>query len=216
MRARNHLKDCPDRDECRGCLPREAEYGDLCWPCHRRLELMLTDMPTVASWLAVHLPRGSTHRPKQDYQKPKKADAPPIPIDLDVLDVGETIYASISGWVGALVDRTSLVGPDDDTLDALCRYLLTHLQAVENQPFLPAMWEELAWITSDAHALAPWRPEVRRLFGIPCPECHVAALVIYGGDVDATCQDCRTMVPESIYPLWAKVAAEETGKVEVE
>jgi hypothetical protein len=212
LRARNHVTDCPDREHCRGCLPRSADYGDLCWPCHRRLELMLADFPTVADWLNVHLPRGSSRRPKADYQKPKKAEAAPIPIDLDVLDVGETIYASIRGWVDALVDSTSLTGPADDHLQVLCAYLRTHLTAVECAPFIAPMWDELAWLTSDAHALAPWRPEVRRLDGIPCPECHIAALVIFGGDTDATCTECRHIIPESIYPLWTKVAAEKWGK----
>lgn len=172
---------------------------------------MLTELPTVSDWLATHLPRGTTRRMKEQYRKPVKAEAPPIPIDLDVLDTGETIYACISGWVEALVERTSLTGPEDRSLPGLCRYLLTHLTAVECQPFTADLWDELAWITSQAHALAPWRPEVRRLEGIPCPECHVAALVIYGGDVDATCQECRHMIPESIYPLWTKVAAREVG-----
>jgi len=39
-RARQHVSDCPD-EECRGCLPREAEYGLLCFPCHSRLRNLL-------------------------------------------------------------------------------------------------------------------------------------------------------------------------------
>jgi hypothetical protein len=169
---------------------------------------MLTDMPTVADWLRVHLPKGSSRRPKQDYRKPRKSDAPPAPIDLDVLDIGDTIAASLLGWVDALVERTSLVGPAERTVTAAAEYLLTHLTAVEVADFIEAMWDELAWITTDAHALAPWRPEVRRLVGVPCPECHVRALVIYGGDVDATCQSCHTMIPEKWYPFWTKIAAQ--------
>lgn len=210
-RLRHHLAACPG--DCAGCLPREAEYGDLCYPCHRRLEMMLTDFPTVAEWLHVHLPRGSSGRMKANYQKPKKAEAAPIPIDLDVLDMGETIYASLAGWTAALVDSTSLTGPGPQaTTRDLSTYLLTHLRAVENAPFIDDMWSELAWLTRDAHTLAPWRPEVRRLDGIPCPDCHIAALVIFGGDTDATCTECRSIIPEHWYPIWTQVAAEEWGK----
>ena len=208
-RPRRHLTDCPDRDACPGCLPRDAEHGDLCWPCHRRLELMLADFPAVAVWLGGNKAGGSSSAARQDWQRPGGEDGAPVPVDLDVLDVSEEIRASLAGWVETLVEKTSLVGPEGSSVPVDAAYLRTHLTAVECSDFVAVMWSELAWLTSRAHALAPWRPEVRRLTGVPCPECLAAALVIFGGDVDVTCQACRAMIPEDRYGLWVKIGADE-------
>ena len=192
------------------CADREAEHGDLCWPCHHRLELMLADLPTVVDWLAVNKAGGSSTAAKQDWQRPGGDDGAPVPVDLAILDVSEQIAASLAGWVECLVDSTSLTGPPDTgrvSVDAA--YLSTHLTAVECAAFVADLWDELSWLTSQAHALAPWRPEVRRLTGVPCPECHEAKLVIYGGDVDVTCQGCRAMIPEDRYGLWVRIVSDE-------
>lgn len=178
---------------------------------------MLTDFPTVVDWLGTHLPRGSSRRPKEDFKKPKKADAPPSPADEDVLDLDQTIAASLAGWVSALVEHTSLVGPPlrewsrwDVTAEVTVTagFLLTHLTAVENQPFVAELWDELGWLTTDAHALAPWRPEARRLPGVPCPECQTASLVIFGGDTDVTCASCRALIPEQHLRVWVQIVTE--------
>jgi len=44
-RARRHVTECEDRDECKGCFPRPAEHGLLCYPCHSRLHNLLTNAP---------------------------------------------------------------------------------------------------------------------------------------------------------------------------
>lgn len=225
LRPRNHLTACPDREKCRGCEPREAEYGDLCWPCHRRLELMLVDFPTVVDWLEVNAPRAGSQRLKEDHHKQPKADAPPTPLDESVLDLREQISSSLAGWVDALVERTSLTGPpltqvgaqhgarrrQDVTAEVsvTAGYLRTHLTAVENQDFVATMWDELGWLSTDAHALAPWRPVAKPLTGVPCPSCHTAALVIFGGDVDVTCCHCREIIPEDRFPFWVQLLAQE-------
>src|SRR5690349_9476755 len=62
---RQHLTDCDGFTdmgrECTGCLPRRAQYGHLCHTCHRRLELMLHDAPTVVSWLTGNLTGSVKH-----------------------------------------------------------------------------------------------------------------------------------------------------------
>lgn len=42
---RRHATDCPDRDTCDGCLPRPAEHGALCHPCHTRLDNLIKAIP---------------------------------------------------------------------------------------------------------------------------------------------------------------------------
>jgi len=225
-RARRHLAACQHKDDpgpltCDGCLPRPADHGDLCWGCHRRLELMLYDAPTVVDWLVTQLAAGGTQGLRQDWQRPGGEDGSPAPVKLDVLVLTDTIAASLAGWVDSLVERTSLVGPAlrrvspwDVTAETRTSagFLFTHLTAVENQPFVAPMWDELARLTSEAHALAPWRPPVKRLGEVPCPECAAATLVIYGGDDHISCQRCHAAIPAARYDLWVKIIAEDASR----
>ena len=208
---RRHLTECADQSTCRGCLPRHAQHGDLCWPCHRRLELMLTDFPALHSWVSVHLPAGSKPRPRSAGRIRHTKGDPPLPIDLDIFEMSETIIASLNGWVTLLVEDTSLTGPEHRDIDHLAGYLLTHLTAVENQPWVEAAWEEFAYVTSQAHALAPWRPEMRRCTGIPCPECQASALAVFGGQDDVQCLECRTLIPQDRYNLWTRMLTDEAS-----
>lgn len=199
--------------DCTGCLPRRADHGTLCWPCHRRLELMLTDMPNMAAWLDAHLPIGQRSNAKQDWERSSKQEYPPPPIDLGIHDHLDILHVSLSGWVDALVEDTDLVGPDHRDITSTSSYLLTHLDRVEAADWADAMWDELAQNCSDAHAMAPWRPELRRVDGIPCPECHSCALVIFGGEEDVSCLECRTIIPKQRYLIWTRIAAEEWGNL---
>lgn len=201
---RRHLAGC-DGDRCNGCTPRPAAHGDLCWPCHRRLELMLTDMPSLDAWVSVHLPRGSRPRPPRQAEIRRTKGEPPLPIDLDILDMGEQITASLAGWVDLLVEDTSLTGPERRDVEHLAGYLLTHIGAVECQPWIEDAWEELDYVASQAHRLVPWRPEVRRCKGIPCPECQAYALAIFGGQDDVRCLECQTLIPRERYEIWTRM-----------
>lgn len=212
VRRDRHVTDCPDRDDCPGCLPRTAEYGELCWPCHRRLELMLTDMPTVDAWLATHLPVGTRRTMRQDWERRASAgESMPVPVDLEVVDHRETIRAVLAGWVDALVDQTSLTGPTGRDAPACAAYLLAHLRAVECQVWVGEAFAELAEATSQAHALAPWRPQRRPVRGIPCPECQREELVIFGGEEDVTCLACREIMTPGRYAIWTRMLEESAG-----
>lgn len=209
-RRRAHLTDCAD-PACRGCEPRRAEYGRLCRPCHRRLELMLTDAPTVVAWLRVHLPRGTSRPAKNDAELRRATAHPPAPVDFEVLDLEDQWEASLSGWVSELCEENNLTGPDDRSPTGCARFLLTWLSTVEAQTWVEALVEELAWLTTDSHAQAPWRPEMRRVRGVPCPECSQCSLAIFGGESDVSCLECRTIIPESRYGIWVQIAAEEAS-----
>lgn len=208
---RRHHADCQDRTTCKGCLPRPAAHGDLCWPCHRRLELVLTDMPALHAWVSVHLPAGSRPKPREAARIRRTKGEPPLPIDLDVLDMSEQIVASLVGWTDLLVEDTDLTGPEDRDVKALAGYLVTHQATVETMPWLEACWEEFVYVTSQAHALAPWRPEMRRCKGIPCPECQATALAFFGGQEDVQCLECRTLIPQQRYNLWTRMLADEAS-----
>lgn len=209
-----HLKACEDREDCRGCEPRQAEHGNLCWPCHRRLELMLTDLPTVVDWLHAHLARGAAQRIRDELEliRAKNAELP-TPLDLDVLDHIDVMFACVLGWTDNLLvdirrNGSMLAGPVVLDVKHAAPWLLRHIRSLELQPWIGEAWTELAESLSIAHGLAPWRPEVRKVPGVPCPECSAVALVIYGGESDVTCQRCRTMIPEERYGIWARMHEE--------
>lgn len=206
---RRHLADCEDRDECRGCLPRRAEYGHLCWPCHRRFELMLHDCPIVYRWLTGNMGAGQgAARTRQDYER-GKTDGAPAPIKVMVYDQRELLADRLAAWVDDMCESGNLTGPGRHTVAADAKFLRTWLTTIEKVDWVGDWWEELAETLSDAHSLAPWRPEVKRCRGVPCPECGETNLMIFGGESDVTCMSCRTMIPEARYGLWERIIREE-------
>lgn len=212
---RRHLTDCDGYDDtgrdCRGCLPRRAEHGNLCWPCHRRFELMLTDAPVVYRWLTGNMAAGEgAARAKEQHERSgAKGEDVPAPVKLDVMDVRDLLADQLAQWADELAERKSLSGPSRHTVAADTKFLRTWLPGVERFEWVGDWFEELAETMSDAHALAPWRPEVKRCRGVPCPGCAEVNLVIFGGESDVTCMSCRTMIPERQYGLWERIIRDE-------
>lgn len=212
-----HVTDCEDRDTCRGCLPRRASNGLLCWPCHRRFELMLTDAPTVWRWLTGNMAAGSgAARPKQDYER-KGGDGSPAPIKADVLDLRDLLADRLACWVDDFAEDVDLTKPERkpgvSTVEADAAFLLRWINSLELCDWIGDWWEELAETMSDAHALAPWRPEMKRVRGVPCPECEETNLAIFGGESDVTCLSCRALIPEAWFGLWEQILEGESETI---
>lgn len=55
MARHRHTSDCDDPDTCRGCLPRLAEHGHLCYTCHIRLAEALQNVPGQVGLLLASL-----------------------------------------------------------------------------------------------------------------------------------------------------------------
>ena len=208
VRARRHLPACADTD-CKGCQPRQAEHGRLCWPCHRHLEMMLTDAPAIVAWLRVHLPRGTGGKARNDAEMRSGTKAPPTPVDLDVIELTETWTASLWGWATNLTEDNHLTTTPGTDVEDNAKLLLRWLPTIERAGWVEYLYEELVWLTRDSHGHTPWSPEVRRVHGIPCPECHTCALVVYGGQADVTCQECRLVIPHHRYGIWTRMLADE-------
>lgn len=212
VRRRRHLSDCEDRDDCRGCEPRLAEYGLLCWPCHRRMQLMLSQAEIHENWLTGNLPAGTTQGGmRQDYESRGTKPAPPAPIKLAILDIRQLLGDRLATWADYLVTERSLTGPTQHSVKADSKFLLAWLGELEKLDWIGDMFEELADTLSDAHALAPWRPEANRLRGIPCPDCNEKSLFIFGGEEDVTCTACHGMMTPARYGIWTRMLAEENG-----
>lgn len=131
MRSR-HLEDCEDHDICRGCLPRGAEFGLLCYTCHIRLAEAVQNAPDQAALLDSSLIPSS----EADYSSPPKAkltdnwrtdSSDPhyihvaganydtgemsIPLRITCLDTAREIADTLSQFVDAVADAYDAVPP---------------------------------------------------------------------------------------------------------
>ncbi len=211
-----HLTQCDGFDaigrDCRGCLPRRADHGYLCWPCHRRLELMLTDSVAMYDWLTANMTAGEgAAAAKDDAQQRRGTEAPPAPVKLDVLDIRDLWLDTLTEIADELAEKRSIPGPRRHNIRETSEWFLKWQASLEAEEWVGDTWQALGEIVSQAHALAPWRPELQRCKGVPCPECQETALVIFGGESDVTCTSCRAMIPESSYGLWTKILSDEAA-----
>lgn len=135
-RARQHVTDCPDRDACDGCLPRDAEHGRLCPPCHQRLVQWITDAPAQVHLLHLVVGKGSPNSlpdivetnarivtmwrtdSGQGYPSGLYAKGTPVafaesePVRIAALDVAQEIEDWISVQIEEVVREHDARGPE--------------------------------------------------------------------------------------------------------
>lgn len=203
---RRHLVECEEHDACRGCLPQRATHGNLCDTCHRRLQLMIHDAPTVIRWLTGNMAAGEgSSRAKEDFEQVRSEGDVPAPIKVDLLDLRDLLRDRLTLWVDDWCEFKGLTGPVRHTPEVDSKYLLTWLPGICKLDWICDWWTEMADTMIEAHALAPWRPAMRRIRGVPCPGCAENNLAIYGGESDITCLSCRIMMTEDRFELWERV-----------
>lgn len=207
---RKHVVECEgaENETCRGCLPRRATHGHLCDTCHRRLELMIHDSPTVIRWLTGNMTAGEgAGRAKEDHERigGGSAGETPTPLKIDVLDLRDLLRDRLTLWVDDWCEHKGLSGPDEHTPEKDSAYLLMWLPGLCGLDWIGDWWTEMAQTMSEAHALAPWRPTAKRVPGVPCPGCAETNLVIYGGESDVTCRSCHILMTEDKFGLWERV-----------
>ena len=241
-------------DECRGCLPREAEYGGLCFHCHKRLRRMLEEAPgqhailhaDIPPSFAQHLHAETTARLRTGW---RTDTAQPIPNGLFAAAVGGAAQESepiriacldvaqaLADWLSQLVERLCddyamtgparmLNGPESDPtrcghppwrfeVTTAAPWLVDQLIRIESYPSVGDDFEALRTLMAQAHALRPWRDQVSRIPGIPCPHCHRPTLVRYGGEEDVECQTswCQSVFTPARYGLWVRMLAQERAR----
>ena len=154
------------------------------------------------------------------------------PVRIACLDTAQALSDLMSEWVVWVCDAHGRTGPrrlttraEDEgrarwtdpppTIDVwtAVRWLRASLEWVESLPAIGDMMEDLRELMGQAHALAPWREQVRRIDGIPCPSCHRHTLRQYGGRDTVTCVTpwCREEIPQERYLIWARIYEEEAG-----
>ena len=230
--ARRHLADCEDQDTCRGCQPRTAEYGDLCFGCYKRL-LNLLDVAagqmTLLDVMAglkgeVELTAMTTAKIRTAWRTDSDQDFRTLyakgviaahsasePIRLACIDAQRQIEDRLSLWVMHLVSDYAMTDPEGG-VQAMADFLTRHVERLVWREAIGDELEEFCSIMSQAHTLAPWRNVAARLRGIPCPECQTTMLVMFGGDSDVTCLRCKATMSHARYGLWTRMLAQEHTK----
>lgn len=127
--ARQHRTDC-DTEHCGGCLPREAEFGRLCYGCHQRLLSMLATAPAQHALLAAVVAPSMAQTLAQETTatrpSPRVTSDGPLymrpanrttssegsePIRLAVIDTAQRLSDILSAWVELLTADYGLHGP---------------------------------------------------------------------------------------------------------
>lgn len=268
---RQHVTDCEDRDECRGCLPRAVHRSTahLCERCHLRLSASLAEVPGQhALLLATTTPsaelkvRPQPKRGRPEYH-PTVAEAPRYiyvtgvhpsspqegePVRIACLDTAQELADLLAEWVEWLRDEHDRRGPEQVRSQAeregamrlvhrpangyreqagyawveppirfdvstAVRWLRANLEWLESMEAIGDMMENLRTVMGQAHALTPWRQQVKALRGIPCPRCHRHTLRQYGGRETVTCMTtwCEEEIPHGRYLIWAREFEEAAG-----
>jgi len=129
-------------------------------------------------------------------------------VKLAVLDVRDLLADRLALWADDWAEHHNVTAPRHSP-EADAEFLLRWLPGIERLDWIGDWWEELAETMSDAHAMAPWRPVMRRVSGVACPECDEVNLGIFGGETDVTCLSCRTIIPEAWFGLWEKIVKDD-------
>lgn len=168
---------------------------------------MLTDAPTVIRWLTANMATSEgAARGKEDHEQIRgSSDEVPAPVKVELLDLRDLLRDRLTLWVDDWCEHMGLSGPDRHSPEADSKYLLTWLPGICRLDWIGDWWTEMAETMSEAHALAPWRPVLRRIKRVPCPGCAECNLAIYGGESDITCLSCGIMMTEDRFALWERV-----------
>jgi ribosomal protein S27E len=206
-----------DEGECAGCLPVTAQYGLLCGTCHRQIldwlghrEPEVHGLRWVVDWLSENLEPGRAGRRQDNRKATLRSNQQRAPLDMAVFVARQEIHDSVTGFLRVAMEDLDRAGPAQYTISGMLRWLDAQLAEVEQHDFIAAMWQEWSDLMSRSHAVAPWRADPRRLVGVPCPGCHRRTLVIFGGEIDARCTTCRTVILHQHYGLWVQIVAAQT------
>ena len=100
-------------DECRGCLPRPAEFGLLCAWCWQRLNADVVDSPALARYLWAVAHSGEVTVPGVSVEGSDPAERSMIHGALDAFD---GLHACLASWAHLILeehpDGDRMAGPD--------------------------------------------------------------------------------------------------------
>lgn len=109
VQARQHETECPDQDACKGCQPREADHGQLCYGCHVRLLDWLKNAP----WQHYLLGYAAEPNLSQALNDAIRATifGTPTPLNVAAASCMTDLTDILSSWVEMLADQFAMSGP---------------------------------------------------------------------------------------------------------
>jgi hypothetical protein len=206
-RFRNrHVTTCAD-DDCQGCEPRAAEFGQLCAWCWQRLNADVIDTPALARHLWAAAQPGITPPPSGRGA----GDPAERSILSGALDALDHLHATLASWAHLILeehpDSEHMAGPDErgtrrtlstvvefegqpmirrstvagvrdpEATSRLVRWLLPLLPWCAAREWAGEMRTEVATTVRTTLARYPVAERTRRVPGVTCPGCDLPALL---------------------------------------
>ena len=169
--AGQHTTECGG-GECRGCLPRPAETGALCWWCVKRLRETLAEIPALITWLREAGEPLARFGQASDV-KGKGDAAETVPMHAAWLEADE-LEAEVASWALALVEEHPVRMAGHKALGLHpAEWLDRHHETLARMGFVEEVVRTLtrAVATLKARFPPPWAVEPERQVHIPCPRC---------------------------------------------
>lgn len=172
-----HTSTC--EGECRGCLPRPAERGDVCQHCYNRAERALIELATRIPWIE-HL--GRTLAAHASANAPTGNDSRSgDPAETSVLHPAylqaDAIRSDLNGWVLVVLDDRGLrhgPAPAEEPASWLLPHLPWLAEHEAADEFISEILRDLAQATAWP---APTDVEPARPLNTPCPRCDALSIV---------------------------------------
>jgi hypothetical protein len=167
--ARKHETECPDRDACKGCEPREAKHGLLCEGCQTRLLDWLTNAPGQYALLAIAAMPSMAQSLKGDADAVRSVqDGAPSPLNIAAASTMTDLTDVLSCWVEMLADQYGMRGP----IALMTRNAIENPQGRQLNPRWSFYAGESVWCDPPAHfeihAACLWlRAQIERLEDCP-------------------------------------------------
>lgn len=236
-----HVSDCPDRDTCRGCLPRSAEHGTLCRWCYQRLASDVAIVPDLVAHLRIiGAPHAQTNPPAdgKSYRDPAEGNILP-----PAWTAADELHAMLASWALLVLEEhpngVQMAGPDEagawhtrygtvvgiahiNATVRLVQWLSTQLDWCARQPWAAEMRREVcdAVATTSARWPTATMVEEARAVAMPCPRCEMLSLRYappseYRQPFQVTCinPDCARVWTEDEWAWLVKMVTEgEKGR----
>lgn len=217
-----HLRPAEVGTTVTACLgkhdePHPADIGYLCFDHYGRLRSSLTELPAIATWLAVNLASGGNVL----AQRVTGSTEDPMPLRVDILDLigpvapdpdlaripeweasyqagrdvpeltdqrGEAhFYDEVRSYARLVEEESGDDWDDTRTLTGAVTYLTAHLTWIADQPWVDEFAGKIDDLRRSAHRIAPWRPQ-RILEQEPCTGCNIRAVVWHVADGLTRCE----------------------------
>lgn len=184
--ARNqHADDCPDREECAGCIPRRAMDGLMLCRYHvERVRQSIAEMPAIYDELVASLVRsGGAGDAKRVSQG--------LSLEPGVVRARDHVVMALWSWTRIVMEERGLYGPRREDVNSVTVWLLRHVEWLSAQRYAGEVVKDFSETRAEAlaarQASEVRRFEVRLPDGTPVRCREVAEGPLRAGEEPLTC-----------------------------